>query len=278
MSGIEYKFMWQPPYIRGLNSIYGRKRKMLHAFSRSEELLGKEGLRTLSEAKIAVFGIGGVGSYVVEALARAGVGSLTLVDHDVVSLTNLNRQLVALRSTIGRKKVLVAKERVMDINQDAVVHTYDTFFGTETVGLFDFSAFDYIVDAVDTVSAKLLLIEKAKEAGVPVISCMGTGNKLNPSCFQIADISKTSVCPLAKVMRAELKKRRIKKVKVLFSTEPLPKESRRRTGQPEKKQEAALETRSSTGRPVPASVSFVPGVAGLMIAGEVIRDLVFNKS
>ena len=270
--------MWQPPYIRGLNSIYGRKRKMLHAFSRSEELLGKEGLRTLSEAKIAVFGIGGVGSYVVEALARAGVGSLTLVDHDVVSLTNLNRQLVALRSTIGRKKVLVAKERVMDINQDAVVHTYDTFFGTETVGFFDFSAFDYIVDAVDTVSAKLLLIEKAKEAGVPVISCMGTGNKLNPSCFQIADISKTSVCPLAKVMRAELKKRRIKKVKVLFSTEPLPKESRRRTGQPEKKQEAALETRSGTGRPVPASVSFVPGVAGLMIAGEVIRDLVFNKS
>ena len=154
---------------------------MLHAFSRSEELLGKEGLKRLSETKIAVFGIGGVGSYVVEALARSGVGSLTLVDHDVVSLTNLNRQLIALRSTIGRKKVLVAKERIMDINQDAVVHTYDTFFGAETVDLFDFSAFDYIVDAVDTVSAKLLLIEKAKEAGVPVISCMGTGNKLDPS-------------------------------------------------------------------------------------------------
>lgn len=250
---------------------------MLHAFSRSEELLGSEGLKKLSESKIAVFGIGGVGSYVVEALARSGVGSLTLIDHDVVSLTNLNRQLVALRSTIGRKKVLVAKERIMDINQDAVVHTYDTFFGTETAELFDFSAFDYIVDAVDTVSAKLLLIEKAKEAGVPVISCMGTGNKLNPSCFQIADISKTSVCPLAKVMRTELKKRRIKKVKVLFSTEPLPKESRRRLGQQEKKKEDAKETRSGTGRPVPASVSFVPGVAGLMIAGEVIRDLVFNK-
>ena len=251
---------------------------MVHAFSRSEELLGKEGLKRLSEAKIAVFGIGGVGSYVVEALARSGVGSLTLVDHDVVSLTNLNRQLVALRSTIGRKKVLVAKERIMDINQDAVVHTYDTFFGAETEELFDFSTFDYIVDAVDTVSAKLLLIEKAKEAGVPVISCMGTGNKLNPSCFQIADISKTSVCPLAKVMRAELKKRKIKKVKVLFSTEPLPKENRRRLGQPEKKTETVQETRSGTGRPVPASVSFVPGVAGLMIAGEVIRDLVFNKA
>lgn len=250
---------------------------MLHAFSRSEELLGKEGLRILAEAKIAVFGVGGVGSYVVEALARAGVGSLTLVDHDVVSLTNLNRQLVALRSTMGRKKVQVAKERIMDINRDAVVHTYDTFFGAETADLFDFSSYDYIVDAVDTVSAKLLLIEKAKEAGVPVISCMGTGNKLNPSSFQIADISKTSVCPLAKVMRAELKKRKIKKVKVLFSTEPLPKERKRRQGQQEKEQEASAETRSGTGRPVPASVSFVPGVAGLMIAGEVIKDLVFRN-
>ena len=251
---------------------------MLHAFSRSEELLGKEGLKILSEAKIAVFGIGGVGSYVVEALARSGVGSLTLVDHDAVSLTNLNRQLVALRSTLGRKKILVAKDRIMDINQDAVVHTYDTFFGPETAELFDFSAFDYIVDAVDTVSAKLLLIEKAKEAGTPVISCMGTGNKLDPSCFQIADISRTSVCPLAKVMRTELKKRKIKKVKVLFSTEPLPKENRRRLGQAEKKTGEVQETRGGTGRPVPASVSFVPGVAGLMIAGEVIRDLIFNKT
>ena len=159
---------------------------MLHAFSRSEELLGREGLQKLANSRIAVFGIGGVGSYVVEALARAGVGSLTLVDHDEVSLTNLNRQLVALRSTMGKKKVLVAKERILDINRDAVVHTYDTFFGEETADLFDFSAFDYVIDAVDTVSAKLLLIEKAKEAGIPVISCMGTGNKLNPSCFQIA--------------------------------------------------------------------------------------------
>ena len=178
---------------------------MLHAFSRSEELLGREGIQKLADSRIAVFGIGGVGSYVVEALARAGVGSLTLVDHDEVSLTNLNRQLVALRSTMGRKKVLVAKERILDINRDAVVHTYDTFFNGETAELFDFTAFDYVIDAVDTVSAKLLLIEKAKEAKVPVISCMGTGNKLNPSCFQIADISKTSVCPLAKVMRTELK-------------------------------------------------------------------------
>ena len=230
---------------------------MLHAFSRSEELLGREGLQKLANSRIAVFGIGGVGSYVVEALARAGVGSLTLVDHDEVSLTNLNRQLVALRSTMGKKKVLVAKERILDINRDAVVHTYDTFFGEETADLFDFSAFDYVIDAVDTVSAKLLLIEKAKEAGIPVISC-----------FQIADISKTSVCPLAKVMRAELKKRRIKKVKVLFSTEVVAKKKRK---------EPPLEVRSGSKRPVPGSVSFVPGAAGLMIAGEVIRDLVFQK-
>ena len=240
---------------------------MLQAFSRSEELLGKEGLQILANSKVAVFGIGGVGSYVVEALARAGVGNLTLVDHDEVSLTNLNRQLVALRSTMGRKKVSVAKDRIMDINQDAVVHTYDTFFNVDTAQLFDFSGYDYIVDAVDTVSAKLLLIEKAKEANIPVISCMGTGNKLNPSCFQIADISKTSVCPLAKVMRTELKKRKIKKVKVLFSTETVHKAKK---GEP-------VEVRSASKRPVPASVSFVPGVAGLMIAGEVIKDLVFGK-
>lgn len=245
---------------------------MLHAFSRSEGLIGKEGLEILARSRVAVFGLGGVGSYVVEALARAGVGSLTLVDHDEVSVTNLNRQLVALRSTIGRKKVQVAKERIMDINEEAVVHTYDTFFCAETADLFDFGSYDYVVDAVDTVSAKLLLIERAKAYQIPIISCMGTGNKLDPSCFQIADISKTSVCPLAKVMRAELKKRKIKKVKVLFSTEIAPKEKKRRLGQKEEKNENE-ETRPVTGRPVPASVSFVPGVAGLMIAGEVVKDL-----
>lgn len=221
---------------------------MLHAFSRSEGLLGTEGLRTLANAKVAVFGIGGVGSYVVEALARAGVGNLILVDNDTVSITNLNRQLVALRSTIGKKKVQVAKERIMDINEDAVVHTYDTFFGLETAGLFDFASYDYIVDAVDTVSAKILLIEKAKEFQIPIISCMGTGNKLDPSCFQITDISKTSVCPLAKVMRTELKKRKIKKVKVLFSTEISPGEKRKRLGIKEETVELE-EKRAATGRP-----------------------------
>lgn len=250
---------------------------MLHAFSRSEELLGKEGLKVLAGSRVAVFGLGGVGSYVVEALARAGVGNLTLVDHDEVAVTNLNRQLVALRSTIGRKKVQVAKERIMDINEEAVVHTYETFFCQETAELFDFSGYDYVVDAVDTVSAKILLIEKAKAHQIPIISCMGTGNKLDPSCFAIADISKTSVCPLAKVMRTELKKRRIKKVKVLFSTEVAPKEKKRRLGQKEDKGEP-VELRPATGRPVPASVSFVPGVAGLMIAGEVIKDLTGLKT
>lgn len=246
---------------------------MLHAFSRSEGLLGSDGLRILAGSKVAVFGIGGVGSYVVEALARSGIENLTLVDHDEVSVTNLNRQLVALRSTIGKKKVQVAKERIADINADAVVHTYETFFSAETAHLFDFNSFDYIVDAVDNVSAKLLLIEMAKKCNKPIISCMGTGNKLDPGCFQIADISKTSVCPLAKVMRTELKKRKIKKVKVLYSTEIAPKEKKRRMGQKEDVSQME-EVREVTGRPVPASVSFVPGVAGLMIAGEVIKDLI----
>ena len=200
---------------------------MLHAFSRTESLIGEKGLDTLMRSKVAVFGIGGVGSYVVEALARSGVGNLTLVDNDEVAVTNINRQLIALRSTIGKSKTQVAKDRIMDINQDAVVHTYDTFYSARTAELFDFSTFDYVVDAIDTVSSKILLIEKAKEAQVPIISSMGTGNKLDPSKFQITDISKTSVCPLAKVLRLELKKRKIKNVKVLFSTE-LPQKDRRK--------------------------------------------------
>ena len=227
---------------------------MLHAFSRTESLIGEKGLDTLLRSKVAVFGIGGVGSYVVEALARSGVG---------------NRQLIALRSTIGKSKTQVAKDRIMDINQDAVVHTYDTFYSARTADLFDFSTFDYVVDAIDTVSSKILLIEKAKEAQVPIISSMGTGNKLDPSKFQITDISKTSVCPLAKVMRLELKKRKIKKVKVLFSTE-LPQKDRRKRGEPQ-------ETKGNTNHPVPGSISFVPSVAGLLIAGEVIRDLLKEK-
>lgn len=235
---------------------------MQDAFSRMEILLGREDTDKLSKARIAVFGLGGVGSYVVEALARCGVGSLTLVDHDTVSVTNINRQIYALRSTVGECKVQVAKKRIHDIDENILVHTYETFFNEDTSSMFDFHMFDYIVDAIDTVTSKLLLIQKAKECGTPVISCMGTGNKLDPSRFEITDISKTSICPLAKVMRTELRKRGIKKVKVLYSKE-----------KPIKNQVKNGECKGSTDRPVPGSIAFVPSVAGLMIAGEVVRDL-----
>lgn len=234
---------------------------MPNTFSRMEQLIGEDGVEKLSSAKVAVFGLGGVGSYVVEALARCGLGSLTLVDADTVSLTNINRQLYALRSTIGRSKVEVAKERIADIDEKILVHTYETFYSAETADMFDFRSYDYIVDAIDTVTSKLLLIEKAGACKVPIISCMGTGNKLDPSRFEITDISKTSVCPLAKVMRTELRKRGIKKVKVLYSKEKAiqPADHGERKG--------------TTDRPVPGSIAFVPSVAGLMIAGEVVRDL-----
>lgn len=234
---------------------------MQNAFSRMEILVGEEGVNKLASARIAVFGLGGVGSYVVEALARCGVGSLTLVDHDTVSLTNINRQLYALRSTVGKSKVQIAKERIRDIDENILVHTYETFYNEDTAGMFDFHSFDYVVDAIDTVTSKLLLIQKAKECGTPILSSMGTGNKLNPSRFEITDISKTSVCPLAKVMRVELRRRGIRKVKVLYSRE-----------RPVKGFETE-EKKGNTDRPVPGSISFVPSVAGLMIAGEVVRDL-----
>ena len=233
---------------------------MQDAFSRMEILLGDEGSRRLSKAKFLIFGLGGVGSYVAEALARCGVGSLTLVDHDRISESNINRQLYALRSTVGKSKVQVAKERIHDIDPDILVHTYESFYNEETSGMFDFGGFDYVVDAIDTVTSKLLIIEKAKAANVPVISCMGTGNKLDASKFEITDISKTSVCPLAKAVRTELRKRGIRKVKVLYSKE-----------KPIKCAEGA-ECRPGSGRPVPGSISFVPSVAGLLIAGEVVRD------
>ena len=234
---------------------------MQDAFSRMESMLGRAGVDKLSTAKIAVFGLGGVGSYVVEALARCGVGSLTLVDNDTVSITNINRQLFALRSTVGKSKVQVAKERIRDIDENILVHTYETFYCSDTAAMFDFGNYDYVVDVIDTVTSKLLLIERAKASNTPILSCMGTGNKLDPGKFEITDISKTSVCPLAKVMRVELRKRGIKKVKVLYSKEkPM-------------KAEDNGERKGTTDRPVPGSISFVPSVAGLLIAGEVIRDL-----
>ncbi|MGN0313826.1 MAG: ThiF family adenylyltransferase [Fusicatenibacter sp.] len=234
---------------------------MLHEYSRTELLIGEEGLLRLRNARVAVFGIGGVGSYVAEALARSGIGTLILVDSDTVSLTNLNRQLLALHSTVGRKKTEVMKERIRDIDPTTKVEIFDVFYNEDTADAFSMEEYDYVVDAIDTVSSKLLLIERAAAQGTPVISCMGTGNKLDPGRFEITDITKTSVCPLAKVMRRELKKRGIFRCKVLYSREEPVKIS------------ASAETKGNTGRPVPGSIAFVPGTAGLMIAGEVVRDL-----
>lgn len=231
-------------------------------FGRTELLLGKEGMARLAAAKVAVFGIGGVGSFAAEALARSGVGSIALIDMDVVSLTNINRQLIATTKTVGRYKTEVMKERILDINENAVVEEFRYFYGAENEDLLDFSTFSYIIDAIDTISSKLLLIEKAKAAGVPVISCMGAGNKLDPTAFEVADISKTSVCPLAKVMRKELKVRGITDVKVVYSKE-LPR-----------KPLASEEQLEPGRRQVPGSISFVPSVAGLILAGEVTKDLV----
>ena len=223
---------------------------------RTEMLLGEEKLNRLQNAHVAVFGIGGVGGFVVEALARAGVGALTLVDRDTVSESNLNRQIIALTNTIGRDKVDVMKERIALINPECNVDARKCFYLPDTADHFDFAEYDYIVDAVDTVTAKLELVVRAKEAGTPIISCMGTGNKLDPSQFEICDISKTSVCPLARVMRRELKKRDIDKLTVLYSKEkPI-----------------------DVGGALPGSISYVPATAGLMIAGRVIQDLLEQKN
>ncbi len=228
---------------------------MLNAFSRSEILLKQEGIKKLAESRVAVFGVGGVGGYAAEALARAGVGAIDLIDNDTVNVTNLNRQIIALVSTIGRYKTEVMKERIADINPDCTVTVHNLFFDNSSSHMLDFTQFNYVIDAIDTVSGKLALIELAKKCGVPVISCMGAGNKLNPADFKVADISETSVCPLAKVMRRELKKRDICGVKAVYSEE-LPKASGEVIG----------------------SVSFVPSVSGLIAAGEVIKDLVgFSK-
>lgn len=220
-------------------------------FCRTEYLIGRESLEKLSKAKVAVFGIGGVGSYVVEALARAGIGNFILVDKDTVSISNINRQLIATHDTVGKYKVNVAKERILSINPNANVQTFAEFYMPGNSTILD-NSIDYIIDAIDTVTAKIELVMQAKQLNIPIISSMGTGNKLDPRKFEITDIYKTSVCPLAKVMRTELKKRGVKKLKVLYSKEtPIKQEGQR----------------------IPASISFTPPVAGLIIAGEVVRDL-----
>ena len=240
---------------------------MADQYSRTRLLLGNEAMQRLRNARVAVFGLGGVGGYAAEALARSGIGQLDLVDDDEINITNLNRQVLALHSTIGMSKVEAAARRIRDIDPTIQVRTYQTFYLPETAEQFDFSQYDYVIDAIDTVTGKLQLITQAKAAGVPVISCMGTGNKLDPTGFRVSDISKTSGCALARIMRKECAKRGIKEVKVVWSEE-LPLEPQVSA---EEFQEAQRE--GSSRRALPGSTAFVPGVAGLILAGEVIKDL-----
>lgn len=231
----------------------------MEIFSRTEMLLGKENVEKLKNKKVIVFGIGGVGGYVCEALARTGVGKIDLVDNDTVSKSNINRQIIALHSTVGRYKTEVMKERMLDINPEIQVDTFNVFYTPETSNQFDFSCYDYVVDAIDTVSGKIELVLQAQKAGTNVISSMGTGNKLNPCGFKVSDIYKTSVCPLARVMRTELKKRNVKKLKVVYSEETPISHS---------------DPTKENGRYIPASCAFTPSVAGLIIASEIIKDLI----
>lgn len=243
---------------------------MLDQFSRTELIFGSEAMEKLAASRVAVFGVGGVGGFAVEALARSGVGALDIIDDDKVCLSNLNRQIIALHSTVGKYKVDVAAERIKDIAPDCKVRTYKTFYMPDTADQFDFTEYDYIIDAIDTVTGKIEIIMRAKAAGTPVISSMGAGNKVDPTAFRVADIYKTSMCPLAKVMRHEMKKRGVKKLKVVYSTEqsikPYEQLSANSDGSPD--------TRKGSGKKTaPGSNAFVPSVAGLIIAGEVIKDL-----
>ncbi len=234
---------------------------MLDRFSRTELLFGSENMKKFKAAHVAVFGVGGVGGYTIEALARSGIGHIDVIDNDKISLTNINRQIIALTSTVGRYKTDVVKERILDINPKAVVNTYNVFYLPDTSDMFDLAQYDYVVDAIDTVTGKLEIIWQAKNAGVAVISSMGAGNKLDPTGFEVADIYETAVCPLAKVMRRELKKRGIDSLKVVYSKEkPI---SLKGNG------EECPEGRRS----IPGSAAFVPSVAGLIIAGEVLKDI-----
>jgi len=239
---------------------------MQEQFLRTAMLLGEDALQRLQKARVAVFGIGGVGGYTVEALARSGIGSIDVIDNDTVSVSNINRQILATHSTVGLPKVEAARRRILDINPHCIVRTHEVFYTPDTADRFDFTRYDYIVDCIDTVTGKLQLVERAMEAGTPIICCMGTGNKLDASAFQVADISKTSMCPLARIMRKELGKRGIKHLKVVYSQE----EALTPTGWEE--EAAALGKRQ-----IPGSVAFVPGAAGLILAGEVIKDLAMER-
>ena len=231
---------------------------MENRFEREEWLIGKDAVEKLKNSRVALFGVGGVGSYAAEALARSGIGYIELIDNDVVSVTNINRQLCALSSTVGRPKVEVVAERIRDINPAVIVKPRMEFFLPETADGFDFSSYDFVIDAIDTVSGKIAIAERCNAVGTPMISCMGTGNKLDPTAFRVTDISKTSVCPLARVMRRELKKRGINHMKVVYSEETARKS----------------EGVSEGGKPLPASISFVPPVAGLIAAGEAVKTII----
>ena len=248
---------------------------MLNQFSRTELLFGKEAMERLAASRVAVFGIGGVGGYTVEALARSGIGALDLIDDDRVCLTNINRQLHATRKTVGKYKVDVAAERIAEINPDAQVRTFKTFYVPDTAAQFDFSEYDYIVDAIDTVTGKIALVENADRVGTPIISSMGAGNKLDPTAFEVADIYKTSVCPLARVMRRELKQRGIKSLKVVYSKEPAltPIDDMTISCREHCICPPGTARKCTQRRQVPGSTAFVPSVVGLIIAGEVVKDL-----
>ncbi|WP_312941835.1 tRNA threonylcarbamoyladenosine dehydratase [Oscillibacter sp.] len=248
---------------------------MLNQFSRTQLLLGADGMEKLAAARVAVFGIGGVGGYTVEALARSGVGALDIIDDDRVCLTNVNRQIFATRKTVGQYKVDVAQQRILEINPDAAVRTYKTFYAPQTAAQFDFKQYDYVVDAIDTVTGKLELIEQAQRVGVSIISSMGAGNKMNPAALEVSDIYKTSVCPLARVMRRELKKRGIRKLKVVYSREPAmtPIDDMTISCRTQCICPPGTARKCTQRRQVPGSNAFVPPVAGLILAAEVVKDL-----
>ena len=246
---------------------------MQNQFSRTELLLGADAMQRLHQARVAVFGIGGVGGYTVEGLVRSGIGTLDLIDDDKVCLTNLNRQIIATRKTVGQYKVDVAKERILSINPDAIVHTYKTFYMPDTASQFDFTNYDYVVDAIDTVTGKIQLVEAAHQSGTPIISSMGAGNKLDPTAFEVTDIYKTSVCPLAKVMRRELKKRGIPELKVVYSKEIPRKPAVANACKGNCICPPGSRANCAARRQTPGSTSFVPSVVGLIIAGEIVKDL-----
>ncbi|SDB15557.1 tRNA A37 threonylcarbamoyladenosine dehydratase [Pseudobutyrivibrio sp. YE44] len=249
---------------------------MLNQFSRTQLLLGKEAMETLANKRVAIFGIGGVGGYVCESLVRTGIGHFDIVDDDKVCLTNLNRQIIATRSTVGKDKVQVMKERMLDINPKADINVHKCFFLPENADDFPFEEYDYVVDAVDTVTAKIEIIMRCQEKGVPVISCMGAGNKLDPSRFRVADIYKTTMCPLAKVMRREMKKRGVKKLKVVFSDEKpvTPQEDMAISCRTNCICPPGAERKCTDRRAIPGSTAFAPAVAGLILASEVVKDLI----